>query len=82
VDRRGVNLEIGVQHGPRCASYIPLSLHSFQTQSRGHGSAPKRVNRARRFTARPWDAKYHEPEDSFFLWGPQPPADFTINREA
>jgi hypothetical protein len=34
VDRRGVNLETGVQHGPRCASYIPLSLHSFQTQSR------------------------------------------------
>lgn len=31
---------------------------------------------------RPWDAKYHEPEDSFYLWGPEPPADFTINREA
>jgi catechol 2,3-dioxygenase len=32
--------------------------------------------------ARPWDAKYHEPEDSFYLWGPEPPADFTINHEA
>ena len=31
---------------------------------------------------RPWDAKYHEPEDSFYLWGPEPPADFTVNREA
>lgn len=29
-----------------------------------------------------WDAKYHAPEDSFFLWGPEPPADFTINHEA
>ena len=26
VDRRGVKLEIGVQHGPRYASSIPLSL--------------------------------------------------------
>jgi catechol 2,3-dioxygenase len=32
--------------------------------------------------ARPWDAKYHEPEDSFYLWGPAPPSDFTINHEA
>jgi catechol 2,3-dioxygenase len=32
--------------------------------------------------ARPWNAKYHEPEDSFYLWGPEPPTDFTINREA
>jgi len=32
--------------------------------------------------AKCWDAKYHEPEDSFYLWGPEPPADFTINREA
>jgi catechol 2,3-dioxygenase len=31
---------------------------------------------------RPWDAKYHQPEDSFYLWGPEPPADFAINREA
>lgn len=30
----------------------------------------------------PWAAKYHAPDDSFFLWGPEPPADFTINREA
>jgi catechol 2,3-dioxygenase-like lactoylglutathione lyase family enzyme len=30
----------------------------------------------------PWDAKYHEPEDSFYLWGPEPPDYFTINREA
>ncbi len=51
VDQRGVKLEIGVQHGPRYASYIPWSLLSFQTQCRGHGSAPKRVIRARRFTA-------------------------------
>jgi catechol 2,3-dioxygenase-like lactoylglutathione lyase family enzyme len=29
-----------------------------------------------------WEAKHHAPEDSFFLWGPEPPADFTINREA
>ena len=29
-----------------------------------------------------WDAKHHAPEDSFFLWGPEPPADFTINHEA
>ena len=50
MDRRGVKLEIGVQHGPRYASYIPLSLLSFQTQCRGHGSALKRVIRARRFT--------------------------------
>jgi catechol 2,3-dioxygenase len=28
-----------------------------------------------------WRAGEHEPEDSFYLWGPQPPADFTINRE-
>ena len=32
--------------------------------------------------ARTWDATYHEPEDSFYLWGPEPPADFTTNREA
>jgi len=29
-----------------------------------------------------WQAGTHAPEDSFYLWGPQPPADFTINREA
>jgi hypothetical protein len=46
VDQRGVKLEIGVQHGPRYASYIPLSLLSFQTQRRGDGSA-------RRFTGAP-----------------------------
>jgi catechol 2,3-dioxygenase-like lactoylglutathione lyase family enzyme len=32
--------------------------------------------------ARPWEAKYHEPEDSFYLWGPEPPVDFTVNHEA
>ena len=29
-----------------------------------------------------WDAGEHAPEDSFYLWGPSPPADFTHNREA
>jgi predicted enzyme related to lactoylglutathione lyase len=29
-----------------------------------------------------WQAGEHRPEDSFYLWGPQPPADFTVNREA
>jgi hypothetical protein len=29
-----------------------------------------------------WQAGEHRPEDSFYLWGPQPPADFTTNREA
>jgi catechol 2,3-dioxygenase len=29
-----------------------------------------------------WEAGTHAPEDSFYLWGPQPPADFTVNREA
>jgi catechol 2,3-dioxygenase len=28
-----------------------------------------------------WQAGQHEPEDSFYLWGPQPPVDFTINHE-
>ncbi len=28
-----------------------------------------------------WPAGQHEPEDSFYLWGPEPPADFTVNRE-
>jgi len=28
-----------------------------------------------------WQAGHHEPEDSFYLWGPEPPADFTVNRE-
>jgi catechol 2,3-dioxygenase len=32
--------------------------------------------------AKPWEAKYHQPEDSFYLWGPQPPADFIVNHEA
>jgi catechol 2,3-dioxygenase len=32
--------------------------------------------------AQRWDARYHAPEDSFYLWGPQPPADFTVNSEA
>jgi catechol 2,3-dioxygenase len=29
-----------------------------------------------------WDAKHHAAEDSFYLWGPTPPDDFTVNREA
>jgi catechol 2,3-dioxygenase-like lactoylglutathione lyase family enzyme len=29
-----------------------------------------------------WEAGQHGPEDSFYLWGPQPPDDFTLNREA
>jgi len=28
-----------------------------------------------------WQAGEHAPEDSFYLWGPEPPADFTLNRE-
>jgi hypothetical protein len=32
--------------------------------------------------AQPWEAKHHQPEDSFYLWGPEPPADFTTNLEA
>jgi catechol 2,3-dioxygenase-like lactoylglutathione lyase family enzyme len=28
-----------------------------------------------------WEAGDHEPEDSFYLWGPSPPDDFTFNRE-
>jgi catechol 2,3-dioxygenase-like lactoylglutathione lyase family enzyme len=28
-----------------------------------------------------WEAGDHAPEDSFYLWGPQPPGDFTVNRE-
>ncbi len=29
-----------------------------------------------------WEAGHHAPEDSFYLWGPEPPADFVLNREA
>ena len=29
----------------------------------------------------PWEAGNHRPEDSFYLWGPEPPEDFTTNRE-
>jgi len=29
-----------------------------------------------------WQAGEHAPEDSFYLWGPNPPDDFTFNREA
>jgi catechol 2,3-dioxygenase len=29
-----------------------------------------------------WDAGFHQPEDSFYLWGPEPPGDFTLNGEA
>lgn len=29
-----------------------------------------------------WEPGNHAPEDSFYLWGPSPPDDFTFNREA
>jgi len=29
-----------------------------------------------------WPAGMHAPEDSFYLWGSEPPADFTVNHEA
>lgn len=29
-----------------------------------------------------WPAADHKPEDSFYLWGPEVPREFTINREA
>ena len=29
-----------------------------------------------------WEAGDHPPEDSFYLWGPEPPADFVVNHEA
>lgn len=29
-----------------------------------------------------WEAGDHLPEDSFYLWGPVPPEDFTVNHEA
>jgi hypothetical protein len=28
-----------------------------------------------------WAAGHHAPEDSFYLWGPQPPDDFALNHE-
>jgi catechol 2,3-dioxygenase-like lactoylglutathione lyase family enzyme len=28
-----------------------------------------------------WDATDHPPEDSFYIWGPEPPAGFTVNHE-
>jgi catechol 2,3-dioxygenase len=28
-----------------------------------------------------WNAGDHAPEDAFYIWGPTPPADFTINHE-
>jgi catechol 2,3-dioxygenase len=31
--------------------------------------------------AQDWSAGHHAPEDSFYLWGPTPPPDFTVNRE-
>jgi catechol 2,3-dioxygenase len=31
---------------------------------------------------RTWEAGHHAPEDSFYLWGPEPPADFIRNYEA
>ena len=32
--------------------------------------------------AQQWQAGHHKPEDSFYLWGPEPPADFAHNYEA
>jgi hypothetical protein len=29
-----------------------------------------------------WNASDHPPEDAFYLWGPDPPADFVKNYEA
>jgi hypothetical protein len=29
-----------------------------------------------------WPARHHADEDSFYLWGPEPPADFAMNHEA
>lgn len=29
-----------------------------------------------------WVASDHEDEDAFYVWGPQPPADFSVNQEA
>ncbi len=31
--------------------------------------------------AQSWEPGVQAPEDSFYLWGPDPPADFTVNRE-
>ncbi len=31
--------------------------------------------------AQSWEPGVHAPEDSFYLWGPVPPADFTVNCE-
>ncbi|MBV8509633.1 MAG: VOC family protein [Xanthobacteraceae bacterium] len=31
---------------------------------------------------KPWPAQHHADEDSFYLWGPEPPADFAVNHEA
>jgi hypothetical protein len=28
-----------------------------------------------------WDADDHKAEDAFYVWGPNPPADFAINKE-
>jgi catechol 2,3-dioxygenase len=28
-----------------------------------------------------WQAGHHAPENSFYLWGPEPPSDFAVNRE-
>jgi hypothetical protein len=28
-----------------------------------------------------WQGGEHKPEDSFYLWGPEPPLDFTVNGE-
>ncbi len=29
-----------------------------------------------------WDADDHVPEDSFYIWGPEPPPEFVVNHEA
>ena len=30
----------------------------------------------------PWEARDHAPEDAFYIWGPEPPKDWTVNHEA
>lgn len=29
-----------------------------------------------------WEAHDHAPEDAFYIWGPEPPSDWTVNHEA
>jgi hypothetical protein len=29
-----------------------------------------------------WEGRAHPPENSFYLWGPEPPPEFHINHES